>query len=489
MRPVANSRDGVADAVDARAHPASRALTAGHPRWASSVRVALVLGFAVVFALWLIGSYQLLQNFTHIEGNVESLQRDYVRGEQTLSRVRTNVLLGSIYLRDALIDGASARREYYRQELNRLQDEIDALLAAYTRDMAPAERARWMPLQAELHDYWSSRDVAFTDGARTPRESYLLLRERVVPRRDGVLQIVDQLGELQSAARRLQQTETAALFAAVRARLMLIGALTLVGAFAAAVLSTRRVGRLQHQVEQQRFEEERIRLEMERLSAGLVDIQVRERRDISRELHDAVGQSLTAVKLDIGIALRGDLSERSRSALDEAKDITESTLQSVRDLSQLLHPSTLDDFGLPDTLRTHLKRFSERTGIRSQLIAALPDRLPRDVEASLYRIIQEAMNNIARHSGANACTVTINTVDSQLFLVVEDNGCGVKTSSRGHGLGLIAMRERARAQGGTFVLEVPPSGGTRVVVSMRIPAGEAAPRDDAPGNLATVRYS
>jgi two-component system sensor histidine kinase UhpB len=346
-----------------------------------------------------------------------------------LSRVRTNVLLGSIYLRDALIDNSSTRREYYRDELNRLRDEIDALLAAYLRDVPAVERTAWARLQAELRDYWSSRDVAFTDSTRTARESYLLLRQRVVPRRDGVLQIVDQLGALQTAARRQQETETAALFAAVRARLILFGSLTLVGAFAAAVLATRRVSRLQHQVEQQRLGERRIRRDLQRLSAGLVDIQVRERREISRELHDAIGQALTAVKLDIGIALRGEVSERTRAALDEAKDITESTLQSVRDLSQLLHPSTLDDFGLPDTLRTYLKRFAERTGIRAQLVAALPDRLPSDIEASLYRIIQEAMNNVARHSGASACSVTINTVANEVRLVVEDNGCGVKSSS------------------------------------------------------------
>ena len=129
-----------------------------------------------------------------------------------------------------------------------------------------------------------SRDVAFTDSARTSIQSYLLLRERVVPRRDGVLQIVDQLGNLQAAARQQQETETAALYSAVRARLIRILALSrLVGAVAAAVLSTRRVSRLQHQVEQQRFEEQRIRRDMERLSARLVDIQVpRTARDFTR---------------------------------------------------------------------------------------------------------------------------------------------------------------------------------------------------------------
>ena len=433
---------------------------------ASSVRLALLLGFTAVFALWLVWAYQLVQNLEHIERNVENLQRSYTRGDEALSLVRTNVLLGSIYLRDALIDSAPSQREYYRDELTRLRDQVEMRLATYVRDVPSAEREAWERLQQELRDYWSSRDVAFTDSTRTSIESYLLLRQRVVPRRDGVLQIVDQLGVLQASARRQQEKETTALYESVRARLILIGSLTLVGAFVAAVLSSRRVSRLQHQVELQSLTEEHVRRDLERLSARLVDVQERERREISRELHDAIGQALTAVKMDIGLALRGEVSGRSRAALDEAKDITETTLQSVRDLSQLLHPSTLDDFGLPETLRTYLKRFSDRTGIRADLLVSLPDRLPPAVEASLYRIIQEAMNNVARHSGASACSVTISVRGSELRLVIDDNGCGLK-GNRGHGLGLIAMRERAQAQGGSFVIESPAWGGTRLLVTMQ----------------------
>ncbi|HEY7189041.1 MAG TPA: histidine kinase [Vicinamibacterales bacterium] len=441
-------------------------------RHSSSIGFALLLGFSAIFGLWLTWVYQLVQNFGHIQRNVETLQQNYIRGEEALSLVRTNVLLGSIYLRDALIDSTPARREYYRGELTRLRDEIEALLATHLANVPASEQDRWVPLQQELTDYWSSRDVAFTDSARTPIEAYLLLRQRVVPRRDGVLQIVDQLGALQAAARQQRSAETAALYDAVRARLMLIGALTLVGAFAAALLAARHVSRLQRQVEQRRLAEQDVRRDFERLSARLVDIQERERRDISRELHDAIGQALTAIKMDIGIALRGGPSDRTRAALDEAKDITETTLQSVRDLSQLLHPSTLDDFGLPETLRTYLKRFAERTGIHAQLVAALPERLPQQIEASLYRITQEAMNNIARHSGATACTVTIDTHGSgELQLTIVDDGCGLK-ANRGHGLGLIAMRERAQAQGGSLVIESPAWGGTRVLVTMHIAAAD-----------------
>jgi signal transduction histidine kinase len=426
------------------------------------------LGFAAVFALWLVWGYQLVQNLSHIQRNVENLRRDYLRGQQALSTVRTNVLLGSIYLRDALIDSTVERREYYRTELNRLRDETEMLLAAHLRDVSSAEHDRWTRLQEELDDYWATRDVALTSDRQTPIQSYLMLRKQVVPKRDGVLQIVDQVLALQTTARLEQEQETAALYADVRARLILIGGLTLIGALAAAILATRRVSGLQHQVEQRRLEERRIRRDLERLSAGLVDVQERERRQISRELHDAIGQALTAVKLDLGIALRSDLSQRTRAALDEASEITETTLQSVRDLSQLLHPSTLDDFGLPETLRTYLKRFAERTGVRAQLIAALPERLPAEIEAAVYRIVQEALNNIARHSHATVCTVTVSGVNGELNLVIDDNGRGLEVS-HGRGLGLIAMRERALSHGGSFAITSGANDGTRVTVTMRIP--------------------
>ena len=170
--------------------------------------------------------------------------------------------------------------------------------------------------------------------------------------------------------------------------------------------------------------------------------------------------------MDIGVALRGELNDRMRGALDEAKDITEKTLQGVRDLSQLLHPSTLDDFGLPETLRAYLKRFAERTGINAQLVTVPQGRLSSDIESCIYRIVQEALNNIARHSGATACTVALTTGERALQLTATDNGRGLAAAANGHGLGLIAMRERAQALGGSFSINSVPGDGTRVLVTL-----------------------
>ena len=456
----------------------------------ASVRAALLTGFAIVFALWLLWGYQLLRSLEQIEQNVASVHDSYVRGDQTLSKIRTNVLLGSIYLRDALIDGASARRDMYQSEFARLRREVDALVRSYVPDVTSAdERDHWVRLQAELADYWASRDLAFTNEGRSPSDAAAVLRDRVVPRRDTVLQIADQIAALQAVANARHQQETDQLYGQVRTRLVSMGVGTLVVALFVAVMASRHVNRLQRQIERQRRIEIDNREDLERLSARLVDVQEQERRSLARELHDAVGQALTAVKMDIGIALRSDVDARGRSALEEARDISEDALRSVRDMSQLLHPSALDDFGLPATLTTYLRNFSHRTGIRAQLAETLDARLAPEIEVCVYRIVQEALSNVATHSGATACTVSLNSGGRMLRLTIEDNGRGigpVTTRAKSErGLGLIGMRERAQALGGTFTVGDRDGGGT--VVSVALPLAAAASVDTAPTEPAVRR--
>ena len=453
-------------------------------RRASSTRVALATGFAVVFALWLLWGYQLGRSLQNIEKSVSSVHEQYVRGEQTLSRVRTNVLLGSIYLRDALIDSAPENRDGYRAELARLREANEQALTAYLPEVeSAAEREHWARLQSELGDFWESRELALTDaGPRTPAQAALLLRTRVVPRRETILEVLDQLAALQAEANLRRQQEANALYSQVRLRLMSMGGATLLAALIVAVMASRHVSRLQREIERQRAAEERNRQDLERLSARLVDAQEAERRKLARELHDEVGQALTAVKMDIGIALRSDNRLRVKDALEEASELTETTLRGVRDLSQLLHPSMLDDFGLPTTLATYLRSFSQRTGIRAQLAETIEDRLVPAVEVGVYRIVQEAFNNIVQHSGATACVVSLSAGGGVLRLVVEDNGRGLGPFPRPadvrQGLGLIGMRERAQGLGGTFHIENAATGGTRISVTLPLQVVEPFEADD-----------
>jgi signal transduction histidine kinase len=462
--------------------------TSRRARATLTIRGALIAGFTVVFALWLVSGYELVRGVRELERRVAAVHDTAFRGNQVLGTVRTSVLLGSIYLRDALIDTAS--REYYRGELKVLRDDIERVLPAYLGMVgSEAEREQWQRLGVELEKYWQSREVVFEPNApRTPAEAAVLLRQRVVPARNSILEIVDALSALQQASRERAATEASLLYADALRRVLSLAGLAVIAGLVVAVVASRHVARLERQIERQRQAEQQNRRDLERLSARLVSAQEQERRSLARELHDAVGQALTAIKMEVGVALRGvEADSRARGSLEEARGIAETTLQNVRDLSQLLHPSMLDDFGLPESLRAHLRSFSKRTGIRAQLThERMDDRLPPELEVCVYRIVQEALTNVARHSGASACTVSLIRRDGLLHLTVEDDGKGISTMPRapdaGRGLGLIGMRERAQALSGSFEIENRREGGTRVII--RLPAPLAEPAAAAPKTLA-----
>jgi signal transduction histidine kinase len=218
--------------------------------------------------------------------------------------------------------------------------------------------------------------------------------------------------------------------------------------------------------------------ELADLSARLMSAQEEERRRLSRELHDEFGQSLTAVNAYLWLIdrqLPEDLVElRSRTA--EARRVVAQTQSAMRELSQLLRPSVLDDFGLVPSLDTHLRTFETRHQIATSLdVDGLPERLPPEFETAIYRIAQEALTNVARHANANRVRVVLMAKNGELHLEVEDDGVGVRPRTdrkASVGIGLIGIRERARALGGTVQFE-NSSRGVRLRVAMPLPSTTA----------------
>lgn len=455
-----------------------------HVRPPSTVRGALIAGFVAVFALWTFSGYDLVRGLAQLESRVAEARTSFIRGEQALSTIRTGVLLGSVYLRDALVDSGAITRQYYRDELKQIRDDIAVRLPAYAQDVhSPLERQQWSLLQTELDDYWASLDVVFgPDMPRNSVESAAFLRKNIVPRRDVILRILDRLAALRAVAAQRHEVEMSLLHAQVRQRLLEIGGLALFVGLIVAAIATWHVGRLGREIDRQRRIDIQNRRDLERLSARLVSAQEEERRSIARELHDEVGQALTAIKMELGVAHR-EMQSGSRAAalLAGARSIAESALHCVRDISQLLHPSMLDDLGLPDTLDTYLRAFSKRTGIRTHFVhERMDERLAPDVEVCVYRIVQEALTNIAKHAGAKNCTVRLVRRETALELTVEDDGRGitpgaVQTGPARRGLGIIGMRERAASFAGTFSIDTREQGGTRLMVSIPLQPAGAVP--------------
>ncbi len=448
----------------------------------SSIIGALTAGFAVVLAVWVFAGYELISSLGDVRDRVQAEHAAYARAADAVSVIRRNVLEGSINVRDALIDADDVARRTYRDELRVLREATERRVAEYVpQAQSAAERDEWAKLEAKLAEYWPSLEFVFADDLPTnTTRAATMLRRNVRPIRKDVLTLLDNLRTLQQAALAQHNADVAQLYADARARFVWIVGVALLLGLAAAWFATWHVAGLEREINRQRLAETHNRLDLERLSARLVDAQEQERRSLARELHDEVGQALTAIKMSVGVALRTPGTHpRAHAALEEARGVAETTLQGVRDLSQLLHPSMLDDFGLPETLAAYLRNFSKRTGIRAHFSHEdRNDRMPPDVEVCLYRILQEALTNVARHSGALSCAVSLRRIDDQVELVVEDSGRGMAEASGGadarRGLGLMGMRERAQSLAGRFSIDNRPEGGTRIVVTL--PLGAHATR-------------
>jgi signal transduction histidine kinase len=457
----------------------------GHaPAGVSSIRGALIAGFAVLLAVWAFAGYGLIRSLADVERRVKVEHDAFARAADAVSLIRRNVLEGSINVRDALIDADGAAREQYRRELRVLRENAESGVALYLpRAQSAAERDEWTRLRAKLGEYWLSLEFVFAEDLPTnTARAAAMLRSNVRPLRKDVLTLLDNLKALQQAARLQHDADVAELYSEARSRFIWIVAGALILGLAASWFATWHVAGLESEINRQRLAETRNRLDLERLSARLVEAQEQERRSLARELHDEVGQALTAIKMSVGVALRTPGTHpRAHAALEEARGVAETTLQGVRDLSQLLHPSMLDDFGLPETMAAYLRNFSKRTGIRAHFSHEGGDeRMAPDVEVCLYRIMQEALTNVARHSGALSCSVSLRRAGAQVELVVEDSGRGMAPASGGadarRGLGLMGMRERAQSLAGRFTIENRPEGGTRIVVTVPVGAGADAAR-------------
>jgi signal transduction histidine kinase len=428
----------------------------------------------VLLAVWGFAGFELIRSLGDVERRVTAEHAAFASAADTLSLIRRNVLEGSIDVRDALIDADQTARDSYRDELRVLRTAIQQRMSEYVGQVElPAERQEWMRLQSKLDEYWTSLEFVFADDLPTSTtRAATMLRRNVRPIRKDVLDLLDKLKGLQVASLSQHDADVASLYQEAQTRFVVIVAGALLLGIGAAWFAARHVAMLEREIHRQRSAETQNRLDLERLSARLVDAQEAERRRLARELHDEVGQALTAIKMSVGVASRTPgIPARARAVLDEARGVAETTLQGVRDLSQLLHPSMLDDFGLPETLAAYLRNYSKRTGIRAQFSHEGVDaRLPADVEVCIYRIVQEALANVARHSGALSCAVSLRQLDGHVDLVVEDTGRGVDLSSGNgdarRGLGLMGMRERAQSLAGRFALESRPGGGTRVLVSL-----------------------
>lgn len=230
--------------------------------------------------------------------------------------------------------------------------------------------------------------------------------------------------------------------------------------------------------------EERLRQHGDRLamlSRRLVEVQESERRHLARELHDDVGQALTAVKLELQAMHVMSASPQIQTALQESLRVVDATLQHVRNLSLDLRPSILDDLGLVAAVRWFVDRQTRRAALTAH-VSADPDGidLPPDAEIAAFRLVQEAVTNAIKHARARHIRVALSVKDQMLEIAIHDDGIGFDVDKarvravRGDSMGLLSMEERMQSIGGTLRIQSSPRGGTRVVARFHVREPAAA---------------
>ncbi|RPJ86235.1 MAG: sensor histidine kinase [Acidobacteria bacterium] len=448
------------------------------PEMRASVRTWPILLFGLVSLLVLIilsalaGARMATQTYQEME----TIHQSHQLFDQALNQVKSHIFLASIYLRDFLLDPSNANSDYYRHQLRESQSAAQSQLAQIRQLSGHPEGSRLAELDLQMQTYWNSLEPVFTWSAdEKTRLRFAFVRRDVLPRRQNLLSMAEDIQSLYAQNYQREQNRVNSSRARFQKYYQNLVLLTLALGLIVTGVAVHRSVRLERRAAEQQVRTEQAERELRLLSQRLVKAQEEERKRLSRELHDEVGQMLTGLRLALGQL--GELREGAREQFDEqlaeAKSSTEQTLRVVRRLAMGLRPSMLDDLGLGPALNWQAREVSRQTGIDVNIQITEPiDELQDEYRTCLYRVVQESLTNCVRHSKAKHVTVELaREAESQaVSLTVNDDGVGfVPSTSVGKGLGLVGMEERVRELGGSMMIQSIPGAGTTLRVRLPFP--------------------
>jgi signal transduction histidine kinase len=419
----------------------------------------LIVGFGLVIVLLLAGAFIGLGNIQTIKENAARL----VDEQQS-----TNRLLEEVHRQQASLSEVFSilARDPDSLDADRILSQLDQADANIGRIVAEGGQTP----QRRLYDQLRQTSVAFSAEARrllTVAEPETFSSQDLFRDHEAFISVVAKL--IESSYRRAlaaqNQIDQRSESLVKQSAAFLATFLTL--ALVCSVLTVRLTAQLLREKEWQESE-------LSRVSWHMLEDQESTARRFSHELHDELGQSLTALKANLS-ALRGtqeNVGATGPSRVEDCLRLVDESIGNVRQMSQLLRPTILDDFGLEAALRWLCEGFSHRTGIQTEFKSGISGRLPDETETHLFRLAQEALTNVARHSGAHNAIVTLESQGGEVCLSIRDDGHGLAAAGAGpRGMGMIGMRARARSVGGD--LSVRSKAGQGVEIEVRVPAGGA----------------
>jgi signal transduction histidine kinase len=389
------------------------------------------------------------------------------RDSLQLLRIQNNLNQLGLAMRDMLDSGEPYPLTAWSTQFDRIRLDLgDALRRQEEVAFAPGSSEQRGYLTSSVQQFWDAVDRIFAL-ARSGREEEaraqirLSLQARQAALSIAVARLLVQNNEREEqTAQRVQE-----IYSRVQRQVYWFLAVTLAAIAATGLFlirSSRRLFREIATLSDRRRE----------LAQQMIATRESTLREISRELHDEFGQILTAIGSMLARAGRQVPDDSPlRAELREVNQIVQTSLEKVRGLSQTLHPSILEELGLESTIDWYLSTVEKQLGLQvSYARAGSPARVDETTGIHIYRVLQEAVNNVARHSGTDQAWVRLRCENGRLELEVEDHGKGLDPHTSPRGLGLVAMRERAELLGGALELLRPRSGGTLVRLTVPLSA-------------------
>jgi signal transduction histidine kinase len=433
-------------------------------------RLALAVGFGSVLAIMALAGIDALRVLHNFYSSDDRIRTQFLFQNRVLNEIRSDVYVSGTYVRDYLLEPETSRAEDYRASLEHVRRQMEAALESYARQLAPGETQHYTALRAELADYWRTLAPVFRwSPEERQRLGYLFLRDEVFPRRQNMLEMADRIAAMNEQQLTAGNAEVVGLLKKFQARLAVTLLAALGFGLGMTAFSIRRILRLETQAHERYQEAMQARGELKELSARLVQAQESERRALSRELHDEVGQSLSAVLIELrnlssGLGVRSP--EHTRAQVESIKGLVENTIRVVRNMALLLRPSMLDDLGLVPALKWQAREVSKRTSMDVSVAAELQgDDLPDEYKTCIYRVVQEALHNTCSHAKASSVRIRVEQDRDRLILSIQDDGQGFD-ARQVRGLGLLGIQERVTRLGGSCRVHSEPGAGTVLVVEL-----------------------
>lgn len=439
----------------------------------------LAVGFGTLIILIAVLGIGAMRRARAIYSEMEATQDAYLETESFRRDIAADMYLADILVRDYLLDPSPQNVSLHRQQLLEIRSSLQERLDYLAHRMGENENPGLKQLQAEVQAYWDSLDPIFE---WTPEQkaalSWSFLRHKVLPRRKAVVDLAREVAKLNNEnlskeRQRIRQSRDVLHSFLLKIMTFALGLGTTV-----ALLTTYRVSVLERRHDKQRKQIEETEINLRRLSRRLVQMQEIERKSLSRELHDEVGQMLTALGIELGnvLKLRATDPDGFRMHIEDAKRLNTDAMRAIRDLAMGLRPSMLDDLGLAPALEWQGREFSRHTGVPAVVtVDGTLDDLPESHRTCIYRVVQEALTNCAKHAKAQHVLVSAVGQTDHVDLLIQDDGVGfdprVKTRT---GLGVLGIEERVQELEGTFTILSQPGKGTTLRVRIPVRKEEAA---------------